>query len=205
MCSANTTRSSPGMESEAAHILWCRSLEKRKLRYTTYIGDGDCKGFNEVCTAKPYGDVPVVKEECVCHIQKRMGKALRDLKKAKKGEKLSDGLGIGGAGRLTDATINVLQTYYGLAIRANTTDLKAMARNIWAGLWHRRSTDEVPKHDFCPSGRDSWCGFQQVKAGKKGTYVHHNSLPEAVYTCLPETHRHQSAAPVLAGSHAECQ
>ena len=184
VCSANTTRSSPGMESEAAHLLWCRSLEKRKLWYTTYIGDGNCKGFNEVCTAKPYGDVPVVKEECVGHIQKRMGKALRDLKKAKKGEKLSDGLGIGGAGRLTDTTIDVLQMYYGLAIRANTTDLKAMAHNIWAGLWHRRSTDEVPKHDFCPSGRDSWCGFQQVKAGKKGTYVHHNSLPEAVYEAV---------------------
>ena len=95
LCSANTNQSSPG---EAARILWCRSFETRKLRYTTYIGDGDCKFFNEVCTAKPYGDLAVVKEECVGHVQKRMGKALRDRKKILKGQKLSDGKGISSPG-----------------------------------------------------------------------------------------------------------
>ena len=69
-CSANTTRSSPGMESEAAQIIWCRSMQRRGLKYTTYIGDGDCKGFKEVCAAKPYGETAVKKAECTAHVRK---------------------------------------------------------------------------------------------------------------------------------------
>ena len=42
-----------------------------------------------------YGDVAVTKEKCVGHVQKRLRKALRDLKKSMKGQKLSDGLTIG--------------------------------------------------------------------------------------------------------------
>ena len=84
-CSVTTQRSSPGMESEAARTLWVRSEERCHLKYLTFIGDGDSKGFNEVCQANPYGDEKVQKEECVGHVQKRLGKALRDLKKSKKG------------------------------------------------------------------------------------------------------------------------
>ena len=179
-CTVNTTRSSPGMESEAARILWMRSEAKRKLKYVTYIGDGDSKGYKEVCQAKPYPDREVVKEECIGHIQKRMGKALRDLKKAKKGEKLSDGLGIGGPGRLTDKLIDTLQTYYGLAIRQHSNDLQPMAKAIWAGLLHRCSTDAKPQHHCCPDGIDSWCGYKRMEAGAQAKYHHHNIIPKAV-------------------------
>ena len=188
-CSANTKRSSPGMESEAARLLWCRSVEKRGLMYTTYVGDGDCKGHKEVCEARPYGDVAVTKEECVGHVQKRLGKALRDLKKSMKGQKLSDGLTIGGAGRLTDKVIDTLQTYYGLAVRANTDDAVKMAQAIWAGLFHRYSTDDKPRHFLCPGGADSWCGFKRVQAGAQPTYIHHNILPEAIYKLLVPVYR----------------
>ena len=62
------------MESETAGILWSRSEDCRKLKHKIFIGDGDSKGFAEVTRLKPYGELEVVKEECVGHIQKRMGK-----------------------------------------------------------------------------------------------------------------------------------
>ena len=63
----------------------------------------------------------VVKLDCIGHVQKRMGTALRDLKKKTKG-KLEDGKSVGGKGhRLSDKTIDKLQEYYGNAIRRNVT------------------------------------------------------------------------------------
>lgn len=61
------------------------------------------------------------------HVQKRLGTALRNLKKkAMKGKKLPDGKGIGGAVRLTDKVIDSLQNWYGRAIRSNKGDLQGM-------------------------------------------------------------------------------
>ena len=53
------------MESVAAVELWSTSVEKRGLKYTEYIDDGDCKGHSNVVASLPYGpDVEVVKCEC---------------------------------------------------------------------------------------------------------------------------------------------
>ena len=180
-CSVNTTVSAPAMESAAAKTLWARSFESRKLRYTTYIGDGDTKSFKAVRDACPYGpEVPVVKEECVGHVQKRIGTSLRKLKKNLAGKKLADGRTLGGRGRLTDAMIDKLQAYYGMAVRNNSGDLQAMARAIWASLMHRASSDSKPQHQYCPPGINSWCRWQQQQAGGD-VYAHHNILPEAVW------------------------
>lgn len=67
-----------------------RSEEKHKLRYTEYYGDGDSKGFSGV--EKTYIDkgLKVVKKECVGHVQKRVGTALRKLKKEKKGMEVKE-------------------------------------------------------------------------------------------------------------------
>ena len=37
--------------------IWSRSVKKRKLCYTTFIGDGDSKIFQEVCEMDPYNGV----------------------------------------------------------------------------------------------------------------------------------------------------
>ena len=47
-CSLNFTGSSGAMEKEAALVLWSRSLDK-KLRYTTFIGDGDSATHASLC------------------------------------------------------------------------------------------------------------------------------------------------------------
>lgn len=179
-CSANTLCSAPAMEAEAAVLLWNRSRELNGLEYRTFIGDGDGKSFRAVQDSKPYGDLAVEKCECIGHVQKRVGGRLRKLKTSMKGKKLADNKPIGGAGRLTDDTIDSLQTYYGMAIRNNVQDMKGMATAIWASLYHRASSDEKPLHMFCPPGASSWCGWQRVKAGQQQEYTHHNVLPAAI-------------------------
>ena len=46
------------------------------------ISDGDSKNYQSVLKLKLYGDVTMVKEDCVGHVQKRMGPRLQDLKKS---------------------------------------------------------------------------------------------------------------------------
>ena len=118
------------METEAAVKLWKRSEETNGLKYVYYIGDGDRKGFDAVTADKPYGDIAVEKEECIGHVQKRLGKALRDLKKKQGKDKLSDGKPLCGKGRLTEKYMDRLQNYYGMAVPSNVGDLQGMAKAI---------------------------------------------------------------------------
>jgi len=87
-----------------------------KLRYTEVISNGDAKTVNHLNGEHPYGpDVKIRKHECVGHVQKRIGKRLRDAKKKTYHD--SDGKVIKlrwcGKGRLTEAVIDKLQVYYG--------------------------------------------------------------------------------------------
>ena len=104
-----------------------------------------------------------------------MGTALHELKKQHRGQKLSDGKTIGGAGRLTDSVINSLQNYYGDAIRRHTGDLPGMMKAVQASLMHYNSTDEQPRHHLCPEGETSWCKWQKAKA--KGVVYTHKKPP----------------------------
>ena len=61
--------SAGAMESEC----FGSSLDKYNLRYTEYLGDGDTKSYHGVVSSKPYDDIPVMKLECIGHIQKRVG------------------------------------------------------------------------------------------------------------------------------------
>ena len=60
-CKANYTGSSASMESSGAVQLWSRTGEKRKIRYTKMIADGDSKSHTQVNESKPYGDVEIEK------------------------------------------------------------------------------------------------------------------------------------------------
>ncbi|GFY11394.1 uncharacterized protein TNCV_3182361 [Trichonephila clavipes] len=111
---------------------------------------------------KVYGDhCSVEKLECIGHVMKRMGTRLRRLKTKMRGQKLSDGKPLCGRNRLTEAEIDRLQAYYGLAIRRNLSSVKDMQQAIWAIFLHKLSTDEKPQHGFCPSDSDTWCKFKK--------------------------------------------
>ncbi|GFX96253.1 uncharacterized protein TNCV_2291411 [Trichonephila clavipes] len=76
-CDINHLGSSTSMEMEAALTLWKRSTSLG-FRYITVLSDGDCKTFNYLCEKKVYGpDIVIKKEECINHVSKRLGTALR--------------------------------------------------------------------------------------------------------------------------------
>lgn len=182
-CNANYKGSSGGMEVVGTKNSCARSYNKLGIKYTKYLGDCDSKGFEAVLESQPYGkDVDIEKLECVGHVQKRLGTRLRKLKKIKK-EKLSDGKGLGGKGRLTDDKIDNLQRYYGLAIRNNPTSVDNMRRAIWASYFHTLSTDDKPQHSLCPKGKHPWCRYNKAQE-LKTTYTHKNSLPEAIMLAI---------------------
>ena len=122
-CNQNYRGTSGGMEVEAAEILWNRSME-RGFRYTTMVSDGDSKSFRHLTNLRVYGDVEVHKEECVNHVAKRLGTALRKL--AASGKKSGVTLGGRGFGRLTKTTMDRLEEFYYLAVRGNSGKLNEM-------------------------------------------------------------------------------
>lgn len=124
----------------------------------------------------------VMKLDCIGDVQKRAGTALRELRKKTAG-KLKDGLPVGGQKhRLTDSCIDKLQGYYGKAIRRNVKSgeissdeaekhIKAMQNDIMAVLYHSCNVSEKTRHQYCPSGKDSWCQFKRT--GRFESKDHH--------------------------------
>lgn len=158
-CFANHVGSASKMEVDSVQEMFLRSREKFGVTYINYIGDGDSTTYKAILDLNPYGnDTPVVKSECVQHVEKRMGTRLRNIKKTKK---------LGGKGKLTDVLIKKLTIYYGLAIRRNVNSVTEMKKAIMATLSHLCSTNENPRHDDCPVGADSWCKWRKAEAENK--------------------------------------
>lgn len=137
---------------------WVESLAHEKWKSDHELGKADC--------------ARVMKLDCIGHVQKRMGKALRELRKKSSG-KLKDGSGVGGKKhRLTDLCIDKLQSY-GKAIRRNVKpgvltsvevkkQIKTMQNDIMAVLYHSCSIPEKERHQYCPLGNESWCQFKRT-------------------------------------------
>ena len=150
------------MEVEAARVLWRRSVQRHKLRYTTLLSDGDAKTFAELTKIKPYGeDIEIDKEECINHVSKRLGSALRNI--VTDCRKRGVTLGGRGKGQLTQNAIRKMTIYYNRAIRGSNS-VDSMKKAVMASLHHCFSTDDRPHHELCPTGVDSWCFFQEALA-----------------------------------------
>ena len=148
------------MEAVSAVDIFTMSIETRNLKYTTFVGDGDSSSFGRVKEAleKKFGARYVVKkEECVGRVQKRLGTTLGKYKNDKKGQKLSDGKGVGGRGRVTDKVVDKMQNYYGKSIRGNKGDLEGMKKSISAIQHHMIQSDKKSleqQHQYCPQSGD---------------------------------------------------
>ena len=70
--------------------------------------------------------------------------------------------------------------YYGKAIRENTHNIESMKMAVMAIWHHTKSTDEDPDHALCPTGANSWCGFQRDLANDTSDHQHDHPIPEAV-------------------------
>ena len=135
------------------------------------LSDGDSTAFKAVTDLAPYGpDLKIEKLECINHVDKRMGKALRKLSEEKR-------LGGNGKGKLTKAKCKNLQNYYRGAIISNIPNINKMRCAVWASLFHSMSTDDAPQHERCPKGNDSWC-FHQVALANHETPGSHEDQPQ---------------------------
>lgn len=173
-CHKNFEGKSGAMEKEAAVRLWSRSTNFN-FRYTTFIGDGDSSAYDAVCQMNdkrgPYDNVAIVKEECVNHVNKRMGTRLRKMRndvatfKQNKSGKWVKKSSLGGINMLTETVIGKLTHYYGQAIRDSVgTDVTTARQKIWSSFFHLTSTDASPAHHFCPKGPESWCFYNKAVA-----------------------------------------
>ena len=182
VCLINHNGSSDSMESDGACEIFTRSIERCSLMYSKFVGDGDtgCYGKVRGRCAEVFGDeYEVSKEECVGHVQKRIGSGLREFKRKCRGMKLSVGKEVGGRGRLTDKVVDKIQNYYGEAIKNNAGNLASMKSAISAIFQHmirndNKSLDE--QHSLCPKGGDSWCtpiGEIVTNTMKKNVYRQH--------------------------------
>lgn len=188
ICKFNYTGSSAGMEVEGAKRIFERSEQTRKVRYVKYLGDGDSKSFANI--KDTYQGITVQKLECVGHFQKRVGTRCRKLKKNKKG--------LSGRGRLTNATIDRLQNYFGVAIRQNSGNLKRMQDAVRASLFHVASSKTNNWHyPHCPTGKDSWCKYNQDKENGTNTYKPGPGLPLDIVLLLKPIYEELSADKLL--------
>ena len=142
--------------------------KQHRFLFSELYGDGESKSHKQVKDVYSDAGVEVTKQECIGHVQKRVGTALRKLKK--------ETLGLGGKGKLTDAIIDKLQNYYGIAIRSNVGNLEGMKQAVLASLFHCASNESRKLHDYCLVGPNSWCGYQRDRAN----YKHGPGLPLAV-------------------------
>lgn len=199
-CNINYDGTSGAMEEKAAVILWSRSIEL-KLRYVTFVGDGDCSSYNALREMNnkegPYGiENTVSKEECVNHVHKRMGYALRKLRDEVTEETVTAGGKrrykklLGGKGKITDNVILKLTDYYGNAIRRNVgSTVQAMRNDILATFFHVTSTDEDHNHSLCPRGAESWCFWQRASAKCKDGDVMPSHSSMKVHVVLNKNHK----------------
>ena len=181
-CAINYQGSSNAMEVEAAVRLWQRSEERHGLLYTGFLSDGDSKAHKAVSDLNIYTE-PIVKEECINHVHKRMGTALINLSKQKR-------LGGRGHGRLTKEKAIKFQHYFRHAITHNIGNQDGMRTAIWASLFHCMSTDEDPQHDRCPSGDNSWCFYNKAEATGDNIPLHSAKIryplsPEVATEMIP--------------------
>ena len=130
-CSCNYAGSSGAMEKAAAEVMWRRSEDMHRFRYTTMLSDGDSSTHRHLCDLKLYDGTPIDKE-CINHVAKRLGTALRKVVAEEK--KAGTTLGGRGYGKLTQATTTKLTAYYGNTIRGHPGDLDGMCDVVFATM-----------------------------------------------------------------------
>ena len=163
LCPLRESEASLSTESEAASHLWSRS-QGLGFRYTTFIGDGDARTYNTITYLNggsgPYS-VPVIKEECINHVSKRLGTHLQKLKMDLRvaQETKTGNTRLVSQMMLTDKNIDLLAKAFVNNIHSmgpNAT-IEAEQNAILASSYHASSLDANPTHDLCPPGEKSWC------------------------------------------------
>ena len=168
-CTANFKGTSQSMESTGAIDVWRRSIETHNLAYGTYIGDGDSSSFKNLLQSDPYsGKVPIRKEECIGHVQKRLKKRL--MKKCS------------GSTSLSQCKADRIAHLYALVVIQHRGQTAAEIRDGLQVLLIHTKED----HDHCPFGGDSWCYLQKKVALYESEGGHAPPTTREPYLSPPE-------------------
>jgi len=161
------------METEAAKVMWARSMDLIGAQYTSILGDGDAAVLSALNTLQPYGaDVTIEKRECINHMSKRMFKGLekmvkewstkgKDTCKTSTSSKPQVTTSLSGKGKLTSAKMKKWSQYYRNALVKHAPDVGFTHHATWAIFSHNISTFDDPHHDHCDI---DWCCHQQAMA-----------------------------------------
>lgn len=68
-----------------------------------------------------------------------------------------------------------------------------MKSATWAILYHSASSDDNPKHDDCPEGKTSWCGWWRDRPKETHPYKHKSPYAPAVVEVVMPTFETLSA------------
>ena len=82
-CNINHEKSSGSLEATGAVEMFQYTVQKHKLVYSQYLGDGEASSLKEVVKSNLYSEFDIVpgRVECVGHVQKRLGTRLRKIVK----------------------------------------------------------------------------------------------------------------------------
>ena len=142
------------MEPEAAKMIWSRSTGKRKLCYTTFIGDGDSKSYTKVSQMNPYDSLPIHKEECLAHVSKRLKKTLCKIKKNTQKRSFFQT-------KLSEPKTDYIASNYSTVILQHRGKSPAeIAKALNTFLTHVSGD-----HSNCPT--DTWCRWKQTSCTAK--------------------------------------
>ena len=128
------------MEAARGVEIFQHSVQRHKLAYSQYLGDGDTLSINEVVQSNPHSEFCILPEEveCVGHVQKRLGTRLRNKVKEYKGTAIP----LSVKGKLTEKVIDS-ENFYGIAIRQNSGKLCEIKKVAGAILWHCTDINDI--------------------------------------------------------------
>lgn len=177
-CHMNHLGSSDAMESAAGVMMWKHSLPY-KLRYTIVISDFNSSAYIAVKNLHDgngsYGEEnQIAKEECINHVSKRLGTALRKFSNQVSTEVTVDGSkkrkkSHGDRIRLTERNHVPHAALWDRCKRG--TFSAEMRDDILSSFYHHFSSDENSSHHLCPATKDSWC-FYKALANNETTKTH---------------------------------
>ena len=142
------------MEPAAAKLIWSRSVEERKLCYTTFIGDGHSKSYQLVSDMSLYYGDTIHKEECLAHVSKRLMKTLCKKKRNTKSKTYVQH-------KLSEPKAEYISSNYSTVVRQN----KGQSAALIANKLNILLTHVSGIHGICPE--DSWCRWRQTSSSSK--------------------------------------
>ena len=118
-------------------------IQKHKLRYTSFIADGESSTYPTLKENSYGNEHPIAKHEYLVHVQKRMTNHINVLKNKVNKDESGNMMKIRGRRCRTAEKTKLFQQYYGKAIHSNTNDAVGMKEAVMDIFHYSASTDTL--------------------------------------------------------------